>query len=335
MTAGAAQILLKTAAIVAARTGSCSPACGPLLWLVAAQLLRAGAPIAALLDTTPRGRLAQALPHAPAFLASPLFRQGPRPRAPRAPPGARRRVRRSRSQATADDGGDAVAFGAGRAVVADRPVLLHQGVVPDVNLAGAAGCALEWNELQACFAPAVDAWGGNTVAGVYIAGDGAGIAGARRPAARGGSPRSASPMRWDASTAAHAIRREAAALRRSRDAAARPPFLDALYRPADAFRIPKGDTLACRCEEVSAAAIARAHARVRGSQQVKELRAAAWARARAASAGSRSPIDRARGRLLGTLRTSRHCTRFPLKPVTLAEIASLPASDAARRAVAR
>ena len=44
-------------------------------------------------------------------------------------------------------------------------LLLHQGVVPDVNLAGAAGCALAWNDLQACFEPVVDDWGGNDGAG--------------------------------------------------------------------------------------------------------------------------------------------------------------------------
>ena len=29
-------------------------------------------------------------------------------------------------------------------------------------------------------------------------------------------------------------------------------FLDALYRPADDYRLPRGDTIVCRCEEVTA-----------------------------------------------------------------------------------
>ena len=70
MMVGGAQTLLKTAGIVP--TGRTVLAgTGPLLWLVAAQFLRAGVRLTALLETTPRGRLAQALPHAAAFMASP------------------------------------------------------------------------------------------------------------------------------------------------------------------------------------------------------------------------------------------------------------------------
>jgi len=43
-------------------------------------------------------------------------------------------------------------------------VLLHRGVVPNPNLAAAAGCALDWNEVQARFRPRVDAWGGDVAA---------------------------------------------------------------------------------------------------------------------------------------------------------------------------
>ena len=60
MTAGAAQTLLKTAgAVPAGRTVLAGQ--GPLLLLLAAQLIRAGAPPALLLETTPQGRLAGAL----------------------------------------------------------------------------------------------------------------------------------------------------------------------------------------------------------------------------------------------------------------------------------
>ena len=75
MMAGAAQALLKTSAMVA-QDGVVLAGNGPLLWLVAWQYLRAGAPPRALLDTTPRGRLAQSLRHAPSFAASSYFAKG-------------------------------------------------------------------------------------------------------------------------------------------------------------------------------------------------------------------------------------------------------------------
>ncbi|MGE9115736.1 FAD/NAD(P)-binding oxidoreductase, partial [Escherichia coli] len=60
MTAGAAQILLKTSGVVP--DGEIVLAgCGPLLWLLAAQYLRANAKIACVLDTTPRSNWTKAI----------------------------------------------------------------------------------------------------------------------------------------------------------------------------------------------------------------------------------------------------------------------------------
>ena len=49
---------------------------GPLLWLLAAQILRAGGKIDAILDTTPRGNWLRALLHLPDFVLSPYFAKG-------------------------------------------------------------------------------------------------------------------------------------------------------------------------------------------------------------------------------------------------------------------
>src|SRR4029453_15064695 len=64
-------------------------------------------------------------------------------------------------------------------------LLLHQGVIPHVNLPLAAGCDVAWNDAQLCFEPVVGAGGGSSLPGVWIAGDGAGIAGADAAAPRG------------------------------------------------------------------------------------------------------------------------------------------------------
>ena len=64
-------------------------------------------------------------------------------------------------------------------------LMLHQGVVPHVNLAMAAGVKHEWDDVQLCFRPILDENGQTNIAGVLIAGDGAGIGGAESAAERG------------------------------------------------------------------------------------------------------------------------------------------------------
>src|SRR5688500_16802547 len=58
-------------------------------------------------------------------------------------------------------------------------VLLHQGVVPNGNLAWSLRCAHDWNDAQRCFTPRLDEWGATSVEGIRIAGDAGGIVGAR------------------------------------------------------------------------------------------------------------------------------------------------------------
>ena len=145
MTVGAAQTLLKSSGLVpAGRTVMAGM--GPLLWLYAAQILRAGGSIEAILDTTPRGNWLRALRHAPAFVLSPLRAKAWRwcarcregacdPTSPRFGP---RAMPRSRVSPT-------TASGAEQRIDVDT-LLLHQGVVPNVNLAMAAGVAHRWDD---------------------------------------------------------------------------------------------------------------------------------------------------------------------------------------------
>ena len=76
MTAGAAQTVLKAQGLLPdGRTVMAGT--GPLMWLLAAQILRAGGKIAAILDTTPRRNLLRAAPHLRRLHAVAVFRQGP------------------------------------------------------------------------------------------------------------------------------------------------------------------------------------------------------------------------------------------------------------------
>ncbi|HLY53845.1 MAG TPA: FAD-dependent oxidoreductase, partial [Steroidobacteraceae bacterium] len=186
MTAGAAQILLKSAAMVGAGRVVLAGT-GPLLWLIAAQYLRAGGALTTILETTPRANLGRALPFLPGFLRSSYLREGFE-----LVTEVRRRTNLVRSVIALRAGGTdrltnvTYRTGAGLEVtVRADTLLLHQGVVPNVNLALALGCKHAWNETQLCFAPALDAWGQSSVAMVAIAGDGAGIAGAVAAEQRG------------------------------------------------------------------------------------------------------------------------------------------------------
>src|SRR5580698_1393280 len=132
LTAGAAQTALKAQGLVpAGRT--IMAGCGPLLWLLAAQLLRAGAKIEAVLDTAPKVNWLKAAMYLPDFALSPYLSKGLallREVKAKAPVIAAHRV-----EAHGKDKLTEVVFttGAGvRRMKADL-LLLHHGVVPNVN----------------------------------------------------------------------------------------------------------------------------------------------------------------------------------------------------------
>lgn len=338
MTAGAAQILLKTTGAVA-RGRVVLAGTGPLLWLLAAQYLAAGAPPGLILDTTPAANRRAALPHLPAFLRSPYVAKGLR---------LLWRVRRavrvvSGVTALAVEGEERArritwrrADGPEEGMEVDH-LLLHQGVVPNINLAAAAGCTLEWNAAQACWQPVTDEWGGSSLPGIAIAGDGAGIAGAEAAAARGRLAALAAATALGVLTVAERdrlaapARAELAAYGRGR------AFLDALYMPAPHFRQAPDDAIACRCEEVTGAQIRDAVTRlgVRGPNQLKAF--------------LRCGMGPCQGRLCGltvteTMAAARGVTpeevgyyrlRSPVKPITVGELAAMPRTEADLRAVVR
>jgi NADPH-dependent 2,4-dienoyl-CoA reductase/sulfur reductase-like enzyme len=336
MTVGAAQIMLKSGGLVGAGDVVLAGT-GPLLWLYAAQLLRAGGKVAALLDTTPRGNWTQVLTLLPEFLRSQYRAEGL---------ALMREVKRQLRvipyvSALRAEGGDRVRElrfrqgGREQSFKADL-VLLHQGVVPNVNLAVSIGCQHRWDEVQLCFRPALDEWGASSVEGVAIAGDGAGIGGAEVAEQRGRLAALDAALRLgkidqarrdrEASPYRHALQRA----RRGRT------FLDAYFRSGPADRIPEGDTIVCRCEEVTAQQIVSTVALgCVGPNQMKSF--------------LRCGMGPCQGRLCGLTVTELiahtrgvppgevgyYRLRPPVKPITVAELAALPQSEAAVKAVVR
>lgn len=238
MTAGAAQTMLKSSALVPdGRTVIAGQ--GPLLWLLAAQILRLGGRIDRILDTTARGNSFAALPHAFAFLTSPYFAKG---LSMMREVKAKVQVVSGVTELAAIGDGRLTSVnyvaGSNRETIPTDLLLLHQGVVPNVNLAMSADVEHRWDELQLCWSPVLDASGNSSVPGIAIAGDGAGIGGANTAVVRG---RIAARAAVEALAPAAAAKLPAMATLRADLAKAERGriFLDTLFRPSPQFRIPR------------------------------------------------------------------------------------------------
>ena len=320
MTAGAAQTMLKAQGLLPdGRTVMAGT--GPLMWLLAAQILRAGGKLAEILDTTPRRNLLRAAPHLPDFMLSPYFAKGLtllREVKAKVP------VRRVASVAAVGDGKlSEVVSDRGR-MPADL-LLLHQGVVPNVNLALAAGATHEWNERQLCFQPVLDQDFGSSVPGIAVAGDGAGIAGGTAAAERG---------RIAAIAAVRALKPDAqlpdpqsVRQRLQREEMGR-AFLDWLNRPADSFRQPEGDTLVCRCEEVTAAQVrSTADMGCEGPNQMKAFLRCGMGPCQGRLCGLTVSELIAEARGVSPQDIGYYRLRPPVKPITVAELAGMSADE--------
>ncbi len=331
MNAGAAQIALKSSGAVPSGRVVLVGA-GPLLLLVAVQLLDAGVELAGLVETAPARNRREALPDLPLALGAPSYLakglrmlwQLRRERVPRYAAATALRIEGA-------DHAEAVSFIAGgrQHRLAAQTVLLHHGVVPSTQISRLMRVEHDWDAAQLAWRPRVDAFGETSHRGLRIAGDSAAIAGALAAEASGSLA---------ALGAAEAIGRITTA---ERDDRARPlrralakqlrirPFLDALYRPPSWLLMPTDDTIVCRCEEVTAGRI-REMARLgcQGPNQTKFF--------------SRCGMGPCQGRLCGITVTQilaaelgrtpqeigAYRVRAPLKPVPIAAVATLAGLDA-------
>jgi thioredoxin reductase/bacterioferritin-associated ferredoxin len=255
MTAGAAQVLLKKSGMVA--EGAAFAGTGPLLYLTAHQYLRAGAKIAAVLDTTPPANYWRAASrHAVGTLYGFKHLQK-----------GWRWIRELEAagivviRGVADlvvrgdecvSGIDYLSNGRWTTLKTEH-VFLHQGVVPNVNLTMSMRCAHEWCDRQLCWRVVTDEWGATSLPGIAVAGDAADIGGATCARHRGFIAALGALRRLGALSV---LQRDAAAARPRKIMAAEDrfrPFLDLLFQPSRHFLAPRDQqSLVCRCEEISA-----------------------------------------------------------------------------------
>lgn len=251
MTAGAAQVMLKSDAVVA--ENAIFAGSGPLLYLITAQYLRLGVKVAALVDTTPRRNYLTSLPKVPGALRSwPMMFKGlglMREIASSGVPvfkGARNLHILGKDKAT----GLEFEHKTGEQRVLSDRVLLHHGVIPHSNMSRSMGLAHIWNEAQHCWQVQTDAWGQSSIPHVSVAGDGAGITGA--DAAQSAGRLSALNIlarlgRLTIETRDLEGQRDRAILAKM---APFRSFIDQLYGPEKNLCLPAHpDTIVCRCEE--------------------------------------------------------------------------------------
>jgi len=243
---------------------------GPLLYLVAYQYAKAGARVAAVLDTSRFGDRLAALPgmlRAPALLGKGLYymawlrahgvplRSGVRPVAVQ---GDTRVTGLSYSQGgqvhTVDC--DAVAYGL--------------GLRSETQLASLAGCEFEFNTRDRNWVPRRDAAGRSSVAGVYVAGDGAAIGGA--DAAELAGERAALALLEDTGHAHDARRARELEAGLAANGRVRAALERAFPFPEDWATGIADDTVICRCEEVSAGTVRQA-VRETAAQEMNRLKA--------------------------------------------------------------
>jgi NADPH-dependent 2,4-dienoyl-CoA reductase/sulfur reductase-like enzyme len=310
MTVGAAQIALKTGGLVPdGRTWLAGQ--GPLLLLYATQVLDAGGRIAGVIDLSDGFAPLRALRYV-SLAALPDIRRGLAWRRQLSRAGVRW-IAASAVHAKGEAALGAVSFlhrDGWKTEEADL-LLLHDGVIPSVQMTRAVGCAHTWNDTQRCWQPVVDEWGRTSVPGVLVAGDGAGVGGAAA-AVLSGRIAALGLVGGDAS----ALRAE-----RARYLAVR-PFLDTMFAPRP-MRLDDA-TLVCRCEEVTAGAVRLA---VRtGCQGMNQLKAYTRCGMGPCQGRMCGPVGievlaEARGVPVSAIEPLR--TRFPTKPVSVGALTSL------------
>lgn len=325
MTAGAGQILLKQSGVLAQNAvlvGS-----GPLLYLIAAQMVRAGVPPVAMVETQTRGDLIRAARHLGGALRGwPYLLKGAKMLAEI----SRARVPRFQgATGIAIDGQDraeAVRFtrkGRTHRIACDT-VFLHHGIVPNTQAARALGVSHIWDTAQSCFVPSVDDWGQSDVAGILVAGDSAGIGGAEVAEVAGRL--AALKVAEDMGRLSTAERdRQAIPLRSVliQDLAAR-PFLDRAYPPYAGAIAPDDATVICRCEEVTAGDIRRSAALgCLGPNQTKAFGRAGMGPCQGRYCGLTVSALLAKATGQTPDETGYYRIRPPLKPVTLGELAAM------------
>lgn len=241
---GAAQIALKyQGCAIGERVAFCGS--GPLLYLVAYQYAKAGAKVVAVLDSAPFSAQCRALPALlgqPATLAKGLYY----------------RAWLTAHGIPVHQGATLLHIGGEQRVtgihwdqqeIACDAVAFAHALRSETQLADLLGCEFAWNALNRAWLPQRDAAGRSSVAGVYLAGDGAGIMGA--DAAQMAGERAALALLEDTGVAIDSRRPPVLEQQLARIQRFRHGLETAFPFPEKWAAGAPDELILCRCEEVS------------------------------------------------------------------------------------
>ncbi|CAB3664136.1 FAD/NAD(P)-binding oxidoreductase [Paraburkholderia sp. SIMBA_055] len=255
-TLGAAQVALKAQGCVIGRRVVLAGT-GPLLYLVAYQYAKAGAQVAAVLDTSPFSRQIAAAPkliRVPSTFAKGLYYVGwLKAHGIRIERGVQLVGIRGALNVESIEWRNSGSSSPSEVIDCDA-VGVSFGLKPETQLADLAGCRFRFDALNRCWLPELDSAGRSSVRGLYLAGDGAGIAGADAAELAG---RRAALALLDDLGIAHPRgpgMADAASLERGlqRIAVFRAGIETAFAPPANCAAQWPDDMTVCRCEEIDA-----------------------------------------------------------------------------------
>jgi len=343
---------------------------GPLLYLVAYQYAKAGAQVAAVLDTTPLSTQVSALPGMlarPSILAKGIYYTAwlrahgvpmhhgvrleaalgdtpvaaPRHTAGDTPAAASHHTAcdaqaaashhiagAARATALGQTGGNArvaalrYSVGGRSHEIPCDAVAVGFGLRSETQLADLLDCDFRYDTLNRAWLPVLDADGRASVAGVYLAGDGAGIGGADH--AEWAGELAALAMLSDRGVPVAAARQRWLARRLDRSRRFRQALERAFPLPDAAAMVAQRDVLLCRCEEISTVE-ANATVRACGIEEMNRLKALSrvgmgLCQGRMCQAGAAEFLAHACGRGIGQVGRLR--AQAPIKPLPLSAACS-------------
>ena len=321
----AATLLLKSQRMLPGRS-TVVAGCGPLLVAVAAGILKGGGHVVAVIDVAGAKDWFMRLP---GLLSRPdLVGRGARwlnaIRAAGVPLLSRHALSAVRergdalevSVARVEAGGTPIA-GTERTLMADC-VAVGNGLTPGSDVSRVLRAQHRYDAAQGGWIAATDPWGRTSVAGLYVVGDGSGIAGATA-AEHHGELAALAALHDSGRLPVATFERESAPARRRLDSARRFGRVMAgmmALRPAQVAAIPE-ETIVCRCEDVTRREIDAAVDD--GAREVNQVKA--WTRCGMGPCQGRSCGDVVAelvARRVGGREAAGYFTgRLPLRPVSL------------------
>ncbi len=330
MTAGAVQIALKTAQLIPegkfVLAGS-----GPLLYLLAIQISKAGGSIEALVDTTPRNNLLGSIRYLSGMCRSGgLLSEGwgllsELRRLP-----IKRYRHATELKAIGEDKLEGLQFStAGRVhKLACHVLAIHNGVVPNVQLSRQLGLAHDWQALARCWAPRLHNVTQTELPWLQIAGDGGGVFGAQAAQLQGQIACLNVAAQCDQDQPGK-ITAELVGYRKAlRPLLSARPFIDSLYAPSAEFLTPADETIVCRCEEVTAGDIRRfVNLGCTGPNQTKAFGRPGMGPCQGRYCGLSVSEIIAKQRGVSCEDVGYYRIRPPIKPIMLSQLAAMATDD--------